>query len=75
MRFVVYGAGAIGGVVGGRLHTAGHEVVLIARGAQLEAIRERGLRLDDPGRLRGRSASRSSATHASSSSEPATSSS
>ena len=33
MRFVVYGAGAIGGVLGGRLHEAGHEVVLIARGA------------------------------------------
>ena len=32
MRFVVYGAGAIGGVLGGRLHEAGHEVVLIARG-------------------------------------------
>ena len=30
MRFVVYGAGAIGGVVGGRLAEAGHEVVLIA---------------------------------------------
>ena len=32
MRFIVYGAGAVGGVVGARLHQHGHEVVLIARG-------------------------------------------
>ncbi len=45
MRFVVYGAGAIGGVVGGRLAEAGHEVVLIARGEHHDAIRDEGLRL------------------------------
>jgi 2-dehydropantoate 2-reductase len=45
MRFVVYGAGAIGGVVGGRLAEAGHEVVLIARGEHHDAIRDHGLRL------------------------------
>ena len=48
MRFVVYGAGAIGGVVGARLFERGHEVTLIARGAHLAAIRSNGLRLDDP---------------------------
>lgn len=48
MRFVVFGAGAIGGVLGGRLHEHGHGVVLIARGAHLEAIREQGLRIDSP---------------------------
>lgn len=48
MRFVVYGAGAVGGVVGARLHQGGHEVVLIARGAHFEAIQDRGLRLDTP---------------------------
>ena len=48
MRFVVFGAGAIGGVVGARLHQAGHRVSLIARGAHLDAIRERGLTLADP---------------------------
>lgn len=48
MRFVVYGAGAIGGVVGARLHQAGHEVVLIARGPHLEAIRQDGLTIEDP---------------------------
>ena len=48
MRFIVYGAGAIGGVVGGRLAQSGHDVVLIARGAHLEAIREKGLVLESP---------------------------
>ena len=48
MRFVVYGAGAIGGVVGGRLAQHGHEVVLIARGEHHDAIRDGGLRLVSP---------------------------
>ena len=43
MRYVIYGAGAIGGVIGARLHLSGHEVALIARGAHLEALRENGL--------------------------------
>jgi 2-dehydropantoate 2-reductase len=47
-RYVVFGAGAVGGVVGARLRQAGHEVALIARGAHLEAIRSRGLRLLTP---------------------------
>jgi 2-dehydropantoate 2-reductase len=46
MRFIVYGAGAVGGVVGGRLFEHGHDVVLIARGAQYEAIRADGLGID-----------------------------
>jgi 2-dehydropantoate 2-reductase len=48
MRYVVYGAGAVGGVVGGLLHRAGHEVVLIARGEHLAAIQRDGLRLASP---------------------------
>jgi 2-dehydropantoate 2-reductase len=48
MRFVVFGAGAIGGVVGARLFQGGHEVVLIARGAHRQAIAERGLLLESP---------------------------
>lgn len=48
MRFVVYGAGAIGATIGARLSQHGHEVVLIARGAHGEALREKGLRLLDP---------------------------
>jgi 2-dehydropantoate 2-reductase len=43
MRFVVYGAGGIGGVLGARLFEHGHDVVLIARGDHGEAIRQRGL--------------------------------
>jgi 2-dehydropantoate 2-reductase len=48
MRFVVYGAGGIGGVIGFRLAQHGHDVALIARGPHHDAIRERGLRLDGP---------------------------
>ncbi len=48
MRFVVYGAGAIGGAIGGRLFEHGHDVVLLARGAHYEGMRDRGLRLVDP---------------------------
>jgi len=45
---VVYGAGAVGGVVGARLFEHGHPVVLIARGDHYRAIREGGLRIQDP---------------------------
>ncbi len=48
MRFVVFGAGAVGGVVGGLLHRAGQDVVLIARGEHLTAIQRDGLRLVSP---------------------------
>ena len=44
----MYGAGAIGGVVGARLHEAGHDVVLVARGDHLGVLRERGLTLATP---------------------------
>jgi 2-dehydropantoate 2-reductase len=45
MRFVVYGAGAIGGVLGARLHESGRDVTLVARGSHYEAIRDHGLSL------------------------------
>jgi 2-dehydropantoate 2-reductase len=45
MRICVYGAGAIGGLIGARLAQAGEDVTLIARGPHLAAMRERGLRL------------------------------
>jgi 2-dehydropantoate 2-reductase len=48
VRYVVYGAGAIGGVVGGRLFQAGLDVTVIARGPHLEALRDRGLRIESP---------------------------
>ena len=45
MRFIVYGAGAVGGVVAARLHLAGSDVQVVARGAHLDVIRRNGLRL------------------------------
>ena len=48
MRFIVYGAGAIGGVIGWNLQDAGHEVVFVARGPHLAAMQADGLRLAWP---------------------------
>lgn len=48
MRYIVIGAGAVGGAVGGRLAQAGREVVLVARGRHLAALGEHGLRLRVP---------------------------
>jgi 2-dehydropantoate 2-reductase len=48
MRYIIYGAGGVGGVVGGKLHMAGHEVVLIARGKHLELLQRDGLKLKHP---------------------------
>ncbi len=45
MKIAIYGAGAIGGFLGAKLAQAGAAVTLIARGAHLAAIREKGLRL------------------------------
>ena len=67
MRIAVFGAGGAGGYFGARLARAGEEVVWIARGQHLEALRTRGLRVesidgdftlgpleasDDPGQVR-----------------------
>lgn len=46
MKVAVMGAGGVGGTYGVRLAEAGHEVHIIARGAHLAAIREKGLRLE-----------------------------
>ena len=48
MRFVVVGAGAIGGVVGGRLAQHGHAVVLVARGRHGAAMAADGLLIRSP---------------------------
>ena len=48
MRYVIYGAGAVGGVIGARLFQHGRDVVLIARGAHLEAVRRDGLTFRSP---------------------------
>jgi len=42
MRVAIIGAGAVGGYYGARLAQADHDVTLIARGANLDAIRDRG---------------------------------
>ncbi len=48
MRYIVYGAGGIGGAIGARLFQRGHEVILICRGAHLRAIQSTGLTLKTP---------------------------
>lgn len=45
MKIAVYGAGAIGGLVGARLAATGADVSLVARGAHRDAIRAHGLRV------------------------------
>lgn len=46
MRIAVFGTGGVGGYFGGRLAQAGEEVVFIARGEHLKAIRQNGLWVD-----------------------------
>jgi 2-dehydropantoate 2-reductase len=48
VRVVVLGAGGIGGTIGARLHQAGYDVALVARGAHGEAVREHGLTFATP---------------------------
>jgi 2-dehydropantoate 2-reductase len=50
MKICVFGAGAVGGLMAAWLARAGHEVSVVARGAQLEAIRRHGLRVTSKGR-------------------------
>jgi len=45
MRIAILGSGAVGGYYGAKLARAGHDVVFIARGAHLAAIRARGLQI------------------------------
>jgi 2-dehydropantoate 2-reductase len=46
MRIAVIGAGGIGGIYGAALAKAGAEVIFIARGAHLAAIRDKGLHIE-----------------------------
>lgn len=50
MRYILVGAGAIGASIGGLLAEAHREVVLVARGAHAQALREEGLHLGLPER-------------------------
>jgi len=45
MRFVVFGAGAIGSGIGGHLHRTGHEALIVGRPAHVNRIRQQGLQL------------------------------
>jgi len=46
MRIAIFGAGAVGGYFGARLARAGEEVVFIARGEHLRAMRQQGLQVE-----------------------------
>ncbi len=46
MRILIVGAGALGGFYGALLARAGNEVTVLARGAALEAVRDRGLTVE-----------------------------
>jgi 2-dehydropantoate 2-reductase len=47
VRYVIYGAGGIGGTIAARLFQSGHDVVAICRGAHLQACRTKGLTIRD----------------------------
>ncbi len=46
MRILIAGTGAVGGYFGGHLARAGHDVVFLARGANLAALRSHGLTIE-----------------------------
>lgn len=48
MRYIIYGAGGIGSIMGGHLLRTGHGAVLIGRPGHVDAIKARGLRLTTP---------------------------
>ena len=43
MRIIVIGAGGVGGCFGGELARAGNDVTMFARGAHLDALRQKGI--------------------------------
>jgi len=49
MKILVVGAGAVGAYIGARMAQAGLDVTLVARGAQLRAIQERGVEVKSSG--------------------------
>ena len=50
MKICIYGAGAVGGLMAAWLARAGHAVSVVARGKNLTAIREKGLRVRSEGK-------------------------
>jgi 2-dehydropantoate 2-reductase len=49
VKICIYGAGSVGGYLGGRLAAGGFDVSLVARGRHLEAIRQDGLTVNQQG--------------------------
>lgn len=47
MRFLIYGAGAVGGYLGGLLSAAGQDVTLVGRGKHREVMAALGLKFDN----------------------------
>lgn len=45
MKLLVYGAGVLGSLFSARMHEAGHDVSLLARGERLTALRQHGVQL------------------------------
>jgi 2-dehydropantoate 2-reductase len=50
MRILIYGAGVIGQIYAGRLHEAGHEVTLLARGQAFQRLSRDGITLVSGGK-------------------------
>ncbi len=48
MRFIIYGAGAIGGIIGGHLYRTGRNVILVGNKSHVDRINEAGLKLLTP---------------------------
>ncbi len=48
MKIAIMGSGGVGGYFGARLAATGNDVTFIARGAHLDAMRSRGLRVQSP---------------------------
>ncbi len=48
MKILIYGTGGVGGYFGARLEQSGNEVLFIARGVHLEAIKKQGLSIKSP---------------------------
>ena len=64
MKICIYGAGAVGGLMAAWLARAGHAVSVVARGANLTALRKKGLRCSRREARRLRSRCRPTATPA-----------
>jgi 2-dehydropantoate 2-reductase len=51
-RYILFGAGAIGSIVGVNLYRSGRDAILVGRGPHIQAIRKDGLKLKVKGEIR-----------------------